>query len=119
MGAQGFPPRLDIFKAMAENWYKWEVIAQALPGYDFSTDILGFASTLGHQIAGAGVRGPSGAAFGSWEVWLSDARSGWGMWNVDEKGFTLGAANRDKVIACTGRRPPWMPKFFSFAEGLW
>ena len=28
------------------------------------------------------------------------------MWNVDEKGFTLSTANRSKVIACTGRRPP-------------
>ena len=28
------------------------------------------------------------------------------MWNMDEKGFTLGIANRSKVIARAGRRPP-------------
>ena len=28
------------------------------------------------------------------------------MWNMDEKGFILGTANRAKVIARAGRRPP-------------
>ena len=28
------------------------------------------------------------------------------MWSMDEKGFTLGTANRSKVIARAGRRPP-------------
>ena len=28
------------------------------------------------------------------------------MWNMDEKGFILGKANRAKVMACAGRLPP-------------
>ena len=28
------------------------------------------------------------------------------MWNMDEKGFTLGTANKAKVMARAGRRPP-------------
>ena len=28
------------------------------------------------------------------------------MWNMDEKGFTLGTENKAKVMAREGRRPP-------------
>ena len=78
-----------------------------LPGHvDFSTDILSFASTLDRQRSYANAPEPIKDYFRKLrDVFVCYTIKAENMWNMDEKGSTLGTAKCAKVIARTGRCP--------------
>ena len=113
MDTWGFLPRLDIFKAMAEKFTQeegWGSLGLAwLPGYLNQHPALStrFASTMDHQRAFANAPGPIKDYFQKLrDVIVRYKIREVNMWNMSEKGFTLGTANHAKVIACAGRHPP-------------
>ena len=113
MDVQGFPPRLDIFKAVVEKLAQEEGRDSLGPtwlrGYLNQHPVVSacFASTMDCQRAFANALGPIKGYFRK----LRDAITRYkikedNMWNIGEKGFTLGIVNHTKDIAHTGRHPP-------------
>ena len=110
MDSQGFPPRLDLFKAVAEKLFQ----KQLQDSSDSEPKTLGptwlrgflrrhptistrFSMPMDRQRAFANHPGPIIAKYR-----IPDEN----MWNMDEKGFILGKANRAKVMVRAGRLPP-------------
>ena len=110
MDTQGFPLRLDIFKAMIEKLAQeegWGSLGPTwLRGYlNWHPELPAcFAPTMVRQRVFANALGPIKDCFRE----LRDAVIRYknkkkNMWNMDQHGFTLGTANHAKVIACAGR----------------
>ena len=119
MDSQGFPPRLDLFKAIAEKLFQ-----QLQDSSDSEPKTLGptwlrgflrrhpaisarFSTPMDRQRAFANHPGPIKDYFKKLQAIIAKYRiRDENMWNMDEKGFILGKANRAKVMARAGRLPP-------------
>jgi hypothetical protein len=120
MDSQGFPPRLDLFKAMAQLLYQQHMQESEESGPETlgPTWLRGFlnrhpavsarySTTLDRQRAFANQPGPIKDYFKKLKAVIARYKiRDENIWNMDEKGFTLGLANRAKVVARAGRRPP-------------
>jgi hypothetical protein len=120
MESTGFPPRLDLFKAVAEHLAKQRAEDEGDPKlaeigttwlrgfFDRHPEISAkYAVKLDLVRALAGQPGPIRRYF---EL-LGKLLKKYGfkkenMYNMDEKGFMLGMGNRAKVITHRGRKPP-------------
>ena len=120
MDSQGFPPRLDIFKAVAKNLFQ----QQLDNSNDSELKTLGptwlrsflnrnptisvcYSTPMYRQHVFANRSSPIKDYFKKLKAITPKYRIlEENMWNMDEKGFTLGTANRSKVIARAGRQPP-------------
>ena len=117
MNSQGFPPRLDLFKAVAEKLFQ----KQLQDSSDSEPKTLGptwlrgflrrhpaisarFSTPMDRQRAFSNHPGPIKDHFKTIiaKYRIRDEN----MWNIDEKGFILGKANRAKVMVRAGRLPP-------------
>ena len=114
MDSQGFPPRLDLFKATAEKLFQpnaTKTLGQIwLRGFLNRHPAVSslFSTPLDRQRVFATLPGPIKDYFKKLKAVIAKYRiQEENMWNMDEKGFILGTANRAKVIARAGRRPPW------------
>ena len=115
----GFPPRLDIFKAMAQ-----ELAVQTAEQTGDSTRVnIGqgwlssflnrypkvsskFGSNLDRQRALAGSPGPIIDFFHKLKKVLKEYNFlPENIYNLDKKGFILGLSNRSKFVCKAGRRP--------------
>ena len=119
MGSQGFPPRLDIFKAIAEKLFQ-----QLQDSSDSEPKNLGptwlrgflkrhpaisacFSTLMDRQRALANHPGFIKDYFKKLQAVIAKYRiRDENMWNMDEKGFILGKTNRTKVMARTGQQSP-------------
>ena len=120
MDSQGFPPRLDLFKATAEKLFHDTNASEpnATPGALGRTWLRGFlnrhpdvsarySAPMDRQRAFANHPGPIKDYFKKLKAVISKYQiREENMWNMDEKGFILGTASGAKVIARAGRRPP-------------
>ena len=120
MDEHGFPPRLDIFKAMAQelaekNAEQMGDPARAKLGQTWLPSFLNrhpkvsskFGSNLDRQRALAGSPGPIIDYFRK----LKKVQKEYNFlpentYNMDEKGFILGVSSRSKFVCKAGRRPP-------------
>jgi hypothetical protein len=120
MNQQGFPARLDMFKAMATELVKShnEEMGESEAIMVRSTWLQGFlnchskvsahfASNSDRQRAFASNPGPIKQYFQKLHsIWKEFNIQDVHVYNMDEKGFVLGLSNRAKVIVRVGRRPP-------------
>ena len=120
MDPPGFPPRLEIFKAVAKKLFQQQLddSNDSEPKALGPTCMRGFinrnpaisacySTPMDRQRAFANHPGPIKDYFKKLKAVISKYRIlEENMWNMDEKGFTLGIADRSKVIARTGRQPP-------------
>ena len=120
MDDHGFPPRLDIFKAMAQelavqNTEQTGDPIRANIGQGWLSSFLNrqpkvsskFGSNLDRQRALAGSPGPITDFFHKLKKVLKEYNFlPENVYNMDEKGFILGVSNRSKFVCKAGRRPP-------------
>ena len=120
MDDHGFPPRLDIFKAVAQELAEKNAEQMGDPnraklGESWLQKFLDrhpkvsskFGSNLDRQRALAGSPGPIIDYFNKLKKVLKKYNFlPENIYNMDEKGFMLGMSNRAKVICRAGRRPP-------------
>ena len=127
MDDHGFLPKLDIFKAVAQelaeqNAEQMGDSNRAKPGKTWLQSFLdrhpkvssNFGPNLDRQRAMAGSPGPILDYFNKLKKVLKEYNflpeniynMGENIYNMGEKGFMLGMSNRTKVICRAGRRPP-------------
>ena len=120
MDSQGFPPRLDLFKAVAEKLFQQQLqdSSDSKPKNLGPTWLRGFlrrhpaisarfSTPMDCQRAFANHPGHIKDYFKKLQAVIAKYRiRDENMWNMDKKGFILGKANRAKVMARAGRLPP-------------
>ena len=120
MDDHGFPPRLDIFRAMAQELAEQNVeqtrdSTQARLGKTWLSSFLNrhpkvsskFGSNLDRQRALAGSPGHITDYFHKLKKALKEYKFlSKNIYNMDEKGFMLGMSSRSKFVCKAGRRPP-------------
>ena len=116
----GFPPRLDIFKAIAQELAVQNTEQMGDPtcaniGQGWLSSFLNhhpkvsskFGSNLDHQHALAGSPGPIIDFFHKLKKVLKEYNFlPENIYNMGEKGFILGVSNRSKFVCKAGRHPP-------------
>ena len=120
MDDHGFPPRLDIFRAMAQELAEQNAevtgdSTQAKLGKTWLSSFLNrhpkvsskFGSNLDRQRALAGSPEPITDYFHKLKKALKEYDFlPENIYNMDEKGFMLGMSSRSKFVCKVGRRPP-------------